>query len=353
VLDAFNIWNNDLREQSTKPRLFAIEVLAVSSMFCVLLLYVWFGLTERLTHPDRNILTYYVELLRSIAFLYPLTLLFAFLSVVVLNGRNKEQDVIQLFATSYVDRGRLTIEHLRLLHASALCLLMFAHLKHLIPQINTAIFDAQLLAFDQLVLGEALLPGLFSSENIVHLTEPMEMIYQGFYPYLSIVLCFFVVLPNRPLAREFCAFYGLLWLLGVGVVYTYPSLGPCFFVPEVFQNLPANSIQAMQQALWEAHTVLKEDPLNPHLVFAISGLPSLHLALALGGSYYLSKVHWGLGAVSWLFAFLTFISTLFFGWHYILDDVASVLLVVVCIVLARKLSPIFSKITEASESHRG
>ncbi len=67
----------------------------------------------------------------------------------------------------------------------------------------------------------------------------------------------------------------------------------------------------------------------------ISGFPSLHMAVTVLGSVYLGKLHWSLAAASWIFVLLITNSTIYLGWHYVLDDIGSLALVYVCIRLAR------------------
>ena len=70
----------------------------------------------------------------------------------------------------------------------------------------------------------------------------------------------------------------------------------------------------------------------------ISGFPSLHVAVAIMGSIYLRHIHPLLSWLSWIFTLLIFNSTIYLGWHYLLDDLGSVLLVALCIPLAKRVS---------------
>jgi membrane-associated phospholipid phosphatase len=70
----------------------------------------------------------------------------------------------------------------------------------------------------------------------------------------------------------------------------------------------------------------------------ISGFPSLHIAVVLTGSVYLSHIHWAVAFLSWIFVLLTINSTLYLGWHYLLDDVGAVALVYISYVLTSRMS---------------
>jgi membrane-associated phospholipid phosphatase len=92
----------------------------------------------------------------------------------------------------------------------------------------------------------------------------------------------------------------------------------------------------MQRKLWLHKVMLASDPNRLGAAYLISGLPSLHLAVPIVGSYYLRHVHVALSILSWIFVAVTFVTTLYFGWHYLLDNLAGVLLAVLIIRQVRR-----------------
>lgn len=119
------------------------------------------------------------------------------------------------------------------------------------------------------------------------------------------------------------------------MIYLLPTWGPCFYVPELYSSLPPSPSGDMQLDLWNKHLTKLSDPQAPTL-FLISGLPSLHVAVVVLGSVYLRRVSRLLAALSWVFAGLTVLSTLYLGWHYIWDDIASLVLVWIALRLANR-----------------
>ena len=69
---------------------------------------------------------------------------------------------------------------------------------------------------------------------------------------------------------------------------------------------------------------LDSDPSSQSAMFLISGLPSLHVAVVIFGSIYYWKLLKIVGIISWAFTVLTIITTVYFGWHYVLDAVLAV-----------------------------
>src|SRR3712207_6820867 len=116
----------------------------------------------------------------------------------------------------------------------------------------------------------------------------------------------------------------LTWALGTISYYAIPSLGPAFNYPWLYEGLDVTGVTALQDALWDQ----RQDhrfPLNPfsESIQSVAGFASLHVALtmviALVAHFTVrtALVRWA----AWAFFVLTTISTLYFGWHYIADDI--------------------------------
>lgn len=248
-----------------------------------------------------------------------------------------EGELWQDFKGSYIN-WQSFFRILRLMNAVMLMFVAFAQLKHLIPHINSAVYDAQLLALEQAALGGR------SSADLLHAffgfgAAPLiSNFYKAYYFYLLIGISLLIFQRNARLAQEYCAAFALMWFLGVIMVYVYPSWGPCFFTPDKFAFIADTGSGVLQQALWQAKLALEIDPKSSQALFAISGLPSLHLAVTILGSIYIAKLSRFLGVLSWIFVALTIVSTLYLGWHYLWDDLAAFALVPACIWLARKFN---------------
>ena len=64
---------------------------------------------------------------------------------------------------------------------------------------------------------------------------------------------------SRLLAEQFCFAFCLIWILGVIVTYLMPTWGPCFFVPELYVDLPDTKVRFMQADLWQMKAILEQD----------------------------------------------------------------------------------------------
>jgi membrane-associated phospholipid phosphatase len=85
---------------------------------------------------------------------------------------------------------------------------------------------------------------------------------------------------------------------------------------------------------WGRYDVLKS-PLNTDSIQSVAGFASLHvgiiLTLALVTQYTVRHLWIRVGM--WVFFALTVLSTLYFGWHYISDDIAGATIAVIAVWL--------------------
>lgn len=286
----------------------------------------------------RDAINFYLSQVWTVLYIYPLALLVSFVFVFSREGyRSKkagkpssEQEAWLVYRRSYLNLSSVAYD-LRLINAVMVMFVLFLHLKNLIIHINPRIYDQSLLELEKAVLGGRLAFEVLHEIIGVEHASLVSDFYQWFYPYLSILVLILVMQRNRNLAERFCSCFCLTWFLGVLVVYLYPTLGPCFYVPDIYASLPHTHMTDMQADLWSMRMELLNNPLHPSAVYSISGLPSLHLAVVLLGTYYLFMVSRLAGMLSIIFLLLTVLSTLYFGWHYIWDDLASFILVFICL----------------------
>lgn len=227
---------------------------------------------------------------------------------------------VRRYRSEYLSLRRIFFD-LRLVHALGLMFVVFIHLKHLTPILRTTIFDRYLFAAEDIVFRGKLL-----SERLIAVlgTLPAEFFsgaYSAFFPYMGILLAVMVLERDRRVAQRFAFGFALVWILGAFIIWALPTWGPCFFRPELFSGLPPTAMTELQVELWRGKTYVEAMPRSPAGIFLISGFPSLHIAVCAFGSLCLQKKSPLLGQVSWGFFWLTGITTLYFGWHYVLDDI--------------------------------
>ncbi len=238
-------------------------------------------------------------------------------------------------------------QDLRFINAILIMFVEFALLKNLIPLINPRVYDDWFIAVDRIVCG-----GVSCSEllhSVLGTSQPvLEYIsghYFGYYTYMSLVIFLFIVCASRALAHQFLCAFVTLFLVGTFVIYLAPTWGPVYHHPQPFEFMRGSAMFGLQQNLWEMKAVLEQDRSHAGAVFMISGFPSLHVAVVTLGSIYLAQIHRWLALISWGFCLLTVNSTLYLGWHYLLDDIGALALVWVALQVGRWSSRAWGRIS--------
>ncbi|MEA2125419.1 MAG: hypothetical protein QOI80_2201 [Solirubrobacteraceae bacterium] len=121
------------------------------------------------------------------------------------------------------------------------------------------------------------------------------------------------------------------WVLGAFSYYLIPSMGPAFVAPQLFSDLAPSASSSLQHALWvERLNVLYNgsSPFAQDVVQSIAAFASLHVSVVLTAAlvaHLLRANRWLLRAL-WLYFGLVVTATIYLGWHYVIDDVAGVVI---------------------------
>lgn len=122
------------------------------------------------------------------------------------------------------------------------------------------------------------------------------------------------------------------WALGTVSYYALPSLGPNFAYVWLYHDLDYTGVTGLQNGLWNGRADLTFSPFADG-VQSVAGFASLHVAIvlcvALVAQYTVrhAVVRWTL----WIFFALTVVSTIYFGWHYIVDDIAGAAIAIIAV----------------------
>jgi membrane-associated phospholipid phosphatase len=114
------------------------------------------------------------------------------------------------------------------------------------------------------------------------------------------------------------------WVLGLLSYYLVPSLGPVFVDPPLADQMPVTQVWDLQQLLLVDRVRFVADPAGSGAIQSIAGFASLHVSVLFSAALLaqLLGVWRSLRVGLWILLFLTMLSTIYFGWHYLIDDVA-------------------------------
>lgn len=277
----------------------------------------------------------FLQRLGHTAVFYVLGLTIALLLVRLGGIKMRWRDTWQRYQDRFLTGAKLRRDA-RIIVAISLMFTTYIALKHLTPILRPNTLDPLLWRSESTILGE--IAGIALQRWLgVGAAPLLSFCYMLFYPFMALAM-FIVLLGNsRAWAEEFFAAFALTWFLGILLVYAFPSWGPCFYRPDAFAHLPYTTVTELQSRLWAQKVALDSAPYGRGL-YLISGFPSLHFAVPLLCSLYLGRIHPALRWVAATFTAVTAVTTIYFGWHYVVDDLGSILLVGCAVALARRLN---------------
>ena len=150
----------------------------------------------------------------------------------------------------------------------------------------------------------------------------LSSIYLAYLPFVAISVAVWLVWSrNIRIGYWFAIATCLTWGIGTFAYYALPTLGPGFSYSYLYADLPTTGASDLMDSLFYGRENLLRKGVEDAMQ-SIGGFASLHTAItllwALMAQYTVRTrwVHW----VLWTNFVLTVIATLYFGWHYVADD---------------------------------
>jgi hypothetical protein len=194
-------------------------------------------------------------------------------------------------------------------------------------------FDRPLFSFDKSIfLGHEPAIVLHNLLGDGISAEFLSSVYLWFLPLVPLALAVWLVWSrNLGFGYWFAASQCLAWTLGTISYFALPTLGPGFQHPWLYQTVENTNAGRLMNSLansrvWAVNTSAPSlEPLTSTLS-GVAGFASLHVAITLLVALmiqYTTTMRW-LKIVFWVNTCCTAVATLYFGWHYVADDVAGV-----------------------------
>ena len=213
----------------------------------------------------------------------------------------------------------------------------YRNLKNYLPFIREGTQDPLLKAVDEAIFfgGD---PAIFLhtvlGEGIsAHI---LSFIYLIFLPFVPVsVTAWLVWSRNISFGYWYVTAQCLAWALGTASYYAIPSLGPAFYYVWLYSGLEHTGVTQLQDSLFYGRSEVRFDPFNSDGVQSVAGFASLHVAITLVAAlvaHYTVRhawIRWGM----WIVFATTVVATIYFGWHYIADDVAGALIAIVAVYI--------------------
>lgn len=216
--------------------------------------------------------------------------------------------------------------------------LAYRNLKSFVQLINYKSYDQELLALDRwMAFGTD--PARITHELLGTglMAHTLSWIYLIYIPLVAITVSAALAFTERMReAYVFVATYMWCWILGTASYYAIPTLGPFATRERLFERLPYTNVERVQGVLKRHRYDLYADNIGQDVVGGIAGFASLHVGVVVAvvmlmRYYRQTLLMWA--AIAFLIP--TMIATIYFGWHFIIDDIAGVFLGWFAFVLGR------------------
>jgi len=211
----------------------------------------------------------------------------------------------------------------------------YRNLKSFLPLVTDRMYDRELHLLDKvLFFGHE--PGpvmhdVLGTNVVAHL---LSYFYLLFIPMVAILVTVWVVWSrNLSYGWWFVTAQGIAWTLGTISYYALPTLGPGLEYPFLYGDLAHTGTTDLMNSLVNARQgVLWEDGQAQ----TVAGFASLHTGISLLWALMVQFTIRNriLHIVFWVNFGLTVVATLYFGWHYLADDIAGALIALASFYLA-------------------
>ncbi len=205
----------------------------------------------------------------------------------------------------------------------------YRNLKNYLPRMYSTMQDPLLHEMDKLLMfghePAVVLHTVLGDGIAAHVLAYVYLLYLPLAPASLVV--WLVWSRNISFGYWYATANCLTWTLGTVSYYLIPTMGPNFWYVWLYNDLDTTGVTSLQESLWNGRQAVMWNPFSDS-VQSVAGFASLHVALtlviAMIAQYTVRSVliRWA----AWVFFALTVISTLYFGWHYIADDIGGVVI---------------------------
>jgi len=236
-------------------------------------------------------------------------------------------------------RSHWTRDRLQLVVSGILCFYItyvsYRNLKSQLPFIEGIHhkFDRELFIIDKAVfLGHEPAIVLHDLLGDGISAEVLSSVYLWFLPLVPLALAVWLVWSrNIGYGYWFATSQCIAWTLGTASYYALPTLGPGFYHPWLYQTIESTNAGHLMNSLantrvWAVNTSAPSLQDLTNTLSGVAGFASLHVAITLLVALmiqYTTTMRW-LKIVFWVNACITGVATIYFGWHYVADDIAGV-----------------------------
>jgi hypothetical protein len=209
----------------------------------------------------------------------------------------------------------------------------YRNLKSFLPFVlNDTTYDRELHLLDRaLLFGHD--PGVLMHDLLGtgFMAFFLSYVYLWFLPLVPLALTAWLVWSrNLSFGYWFATSQCIAWSLGTLSYYALPTLGPGLEYPSPYFNLADTPTSALMESLSNTrHQVMIVGVEG--VVQSIAGFASLHCAITLLVALMVQFTlrNRALKILFWTNFAITVVATIYFGWHYLADDIAGIMIALI------------------------
>jgi membrane-associated phospholipid phosphatase len=231
--------------------------------------------------------------------------------------------------------------------------ILFAYitLKSIIPVVNARLYDHQFNAMDYFLFLKHYPTELSIQWIPVSWTGLLSFGYR-FYFLLNIIAfsSIYCAVSDRRIFYRMVIAFSLTYILGLSLYFCFPAQGPIYHYPDQFEVIRSpmseTSTYEFQRSLWTVYEQVKQHTpkdfceltKDSGVLSGIAAFPSLHIAVSCVLLYFLFRYHRVIFWLCFLPFWLMVVSTVYFGWHYVVDNIAGFILACVVLHLVKRMT---------------
>ncbi len=234
-------------------------------------------------------------------------------------------------------RSHWTRERMTLVVMGVVCFYLtyvsYRNLKSFLPFVlNDTKYDRELHLLDRaLLFGHD--PGVLMHDLLGtgFMAFVLSYVYLWFLPLVPLALTAWLVWSrNLSYGYWFATSQCIAWTLGTLSYYALPTLGPGFAYSSPYFSLADTPTSSLMESLQNTRQQVMIGGVEG-VVQSVAGFASLHCAITLLVALMVqftlrSRV---LKIVFWTNFAITVVATIYFGWHYIADDIAGIMIALI------------------------
>jgi hypothetical protein len=206
--------------------------------------------------------------------------------------------------------------------------LSYRNLKSFLPFVAGGNHDLGLLNFDHTIFfghqPATLLHDLLGTGISAQI---LSVVYLAFLSFVPLSLGVALIWNSRvAVGVWYVTALTINWMLGALSYYLLPSMGPAYARPNLFTDLPVTGASELRDTLLEHRFEVLSNPNATDAVQSIAAFASLHVAVVFTAALIAQLIGASrvLRIALWCYLGLTILATIYFGWHYVIDDVAGI-----------------------------